>query len=420
MIVKDPRVLIICEQFISGNAITALNLFSKWDKQSLYCISRYNDFFSNNFAESYLLGNYEIRYSFPFKYFCKSPQSKIYKYAEEFEANSLHFSKRASKHWFRLLMKLMKLLGFFDKRLRYDVSDNLLNWVKHVNPNYIYTPVGSIEMAHLVLDLIELFPNAKLIYHGYDEWNKNSSKTLSKRYLKEGEAILKKIIDVATTRIAISKKMADYYQSYYDKPFYSFCNPVEDISKLIVLKKNIITFIGYIGNHNLSSILILAKALTLLNETELELIIYSNIDIELEHQLQRIYPNTSVKGWVSHSDIPIILKGSRILYLPIGLEEHVVKFTKYSISTKLAEYLASTTPILYLGPQNIAMTDILQKYNAAAVVTENNTKIIADKIRSLLYDKKYIDSLAVHAYNLFTEKFEKNKVSSDFRQCILQ
>lgn len=417
---KDPKILIVCEQFVSGNAITALNLFSKWNNSSMYCISRYNDFFSENFSQAYLLGNKEVHYRFPFNMFSKSPCSRLYKSPEKVERNSISSSHRASKSWFRMLIKFLKFIGIFDKRLSYKLSDDLIKWIDEINPEYIYTPVGTVEMAYFILELIDRFPNIKLIYHGYDEWTKNSSQSFSKRYMKEGESLLLKIISKASVKMAISNKMAEYYSSYYNTKFYSFCNPVEEISEPVVSKKNIITFIGYIGSHNLSSIISLTKALSSSNNEDLQLSIYSNIDVELITMLKKIYPNIVVNGWIDHSRIPLVLRESRILFLPIGFEKHVVRFTRYSMSTKMAEYLASSTPILYLGPKDIAMTELLVNNEAAVVVTENDDKLILKGIQTLLSDDNMTKNISNNAYRLFKEHFEINKVAASFKQCILQ
>ena len=60
-----PKVLILSDRFHSGDAITAINLFSKWKRNCLFCASRYPDYFANNFSSTYLLGSEEIHFSFP-------------------------------------------------------------------------------------------------------------------------------------------------------------------------------------------------------------------------------------------------------------------------------------------------------------------------------------------------------------------
>ena len=73
----QPKVLILSERFSSGDAITGLNLFSRWDKRKLFCASRTGEFFGNNFNSTYLLGNDEVIFTFPFSLFNKLPKSEV-------------------------------------------------------------------------------------------------------------------------------------------------------------------------------------------------------------------------------------------------------------------------------------------------------------------------------------------------------
>ena len=125
----------------------------------------------------------------------------------------------------------------------------------------------------------------------------------------------------------------------------------------------------------LESIELLASSLNALNDN-LTLHIYSNVADEIKEKIARKYRKTVFHDWVSHDEIPWILRNSRILYLPISIDKQTVKFTKYSMSTKMSEYLASGVPMLYHGPDGIAMTELLEKHQCAFVVKSNDERIL--------------------------------------------
>ena len=50
------------------------------------------------------------------------------------------------------------------------------------------------------------------------------------------------------------------------------------------------------------------------------------------------------------------------------------------MSTKMGEYLWSGTPVIYYGPKGIAMTEFLESYQCATIITEPNLKLLIDSV----------------------------------------
>ncbi len=409
---KNPKILIISEYFIAGDAITALNLFSKWNKNALFIASRETDFFYKNFRSGYRIGNAEVRFRYPLSLFNSVPESKVIDCGLELPVKAVHAGSFISTLYLRFMVPVMKCLGLFPYRTTYSVSEKFLQWIDEVQPNYIYTSVGSLNMAKFVDELMEARPQLKAIIHCYDDWVKPNYFTISRSYTKKSSDILRSIISRAAITLTSSEKMAKDYEERYGRPFVAFPNPVEQISQDICVNTDSrsITFVGKILNHNIKSIILFATALAKSN-SNLTLDIYSNVREEVKDKIKSKYNNTVFHGWVNHDDIPEIIRKSRILYLPISIDKQTVKFTKYSMSTKMSEYLSSGVPILYQGPDGIAMTEMLEKYRCAFVVKNNDIDMLTSTINKIVNDNEECLRVVNSAMSLFKEKFELRRVT---------
>lgn len=415
----EPNILILSERFKDGDAITGLNLFSMWNKDNLYCASRCSDYF-DSFKSFYLIGDKEVTFTSFFKLFNKVPRSGIIN-----DNNICSIKKPQSKSligriYLDVVVPILKIFGIFHKRVNYQASPVFIDWIDSLSLDYIYTSVGSLNMAQLIDQLMRIRPQIRYIIHGYDDWISPNYYSFFHSFEKDSSILLSSIINRASLTFATSDKMAIDYTSRYNRTFTTFPNPVNRISDSYSVGEGCmkITFVGKILNHNISSILALASALAQQNR-DYSLHIYSDVRDNLKQRIKSTYNNTVFHEWINHEEIPNILRNSRILYLPISINEQTVKFTKYSMSTKMSEYLSSGVPILYQGPDGIAMTEMLEQYQCAVIVKNNNVENIKDSLNRMIQNASEMKEIVKRALILFNEKFDKAKVSNDFVQTIL-
>lgn len=416
----EPKVLLISERFTAGDAITGLNLFSIWNKDNLFIASQNTSFFYNNFNSGYRIGRAEIEFVFPFSLFNKVPASKVIDCGKENPSQEKHAGKLMSILYLQYMVPVLKWLGLFQYRASYKASELFLRWIDDVKPDYVYTSVGSLNMAEFIHALMKTRPQIKFIIHGYDDWIEPNYFTISRSYTKKSVEILRSIISRAAITLATSEKMAKDYEERYGRPFVAFPNPVEQISQDICVNPDSrsISFVGKIYNHNLKSIVLFATALEKSN-SNLTLDIYSDVRDEIKEKIKSKYNNTVFHGWVNHDDIPEIIRTSRILYLPISIDKHTIKFTKYSMSTKMSEYLSSGVPVLYQGPDGIAMTEMLEKYSCAFVVKNNDVDMIVSTINRIIDDRDAVKQVVDAALKLYKDKFEMGKVANELKDLLL-
>lgn len=180
--------------------------------------------------------------------------------------------------------------------------------------------------------------------------------------------------------------MADEYTQRYGKEFFCFPNPVriQPLQKTIS-KSSIpnVVFTGKIGWHNGVAIKEMMVAVERINSTgqEIRFDIYTDTPkSQIEYFVGKIPAFTVVHEPVPNSEVPAILATAHILYLPISTDKQTAKFTKYSMSTKMGEYLSAGVPTIYCGPKGIAMTEFLKQKKCAIVISECTADLLVPAV----------------------------------------
>lgn len=425
MDIKDKlknNILIISRGFKSGDAITTLNLFSQWPKEHLYCASLIESEYARGVADFYYLGAREVKYSFPYNLLfrpCPSHRG---------------VASRAVKHkkgsiirsiYQKLLRPVMQWLDIYETRLSINISKEFEDWIKDVKPDAIYTSLGDIPTSKFVLEIHKKFPDLKIIVHGFDDWLSPSYRIINETiHRKKAEKLLKDVLYVSSGFFSSSEKMAFEYKSRYGQEFTFFTNPANIIKSDLKKSKGStpnIVFTGKVAWHNYSALRDMINALNTINETDIKLIfdIYTDTQEDQIVQFLGSVPEfVKIHPPVPNSEIPPILSSASIVFLPISIDDHTKKFTRYSMSTKMGEYLASGTPMIYYGPKGIAMTEFVEERNCSINVTDRERKQLLKALNKCLTG----DNVAMlqNAKFIAEKYFKKEVVGKQFKEKILE
>ena len=194
----QPKILILSAKFDSGDAITALNLFSEFNKENLFCASLNFGNYTQNFASCYRMGKEEVRYMFPFSFIYGLSGSCEYFTYTNFQS-TIYKDRLLQKAYKKILMPILQYIGLYGDRMKIHISERFVNWVNHISPDYIYTSIGSLEMSRFVKELMFTFPQVRFIIHGYDDWlEPNYKMAFRKHFRNRSEKIFTQIIDRAS------------------------------------------------------------------------------------------------------------------------------------------------------------------------------------------------------------------------------
>lgn len=428
---NNKRILILGHTFNNGSAgITMKSLFSNWDKSQLYCASQGDLSSAIQFNSFYKYGCKEIKSRFPF--------SLIYKFREKSGTVDVNRevavskividNKTSNKRGFyeKYLSTILKKTKIYYYRLSYTASTELIDWIKAVNPDVIYAVIGDLEDCRLLNGVMENFPKIKLVTHFLDDWMDSmpSQVLLPKRYSKNLDKELQKLFNYSSANLSISEQMSDAFKVRYGHDFIPFHNPIDksdfDIEREAPIREcKVITYIGKINDDNVDSINDVIEAVDRLvsKEYKLHFNIYPNYNTKQSYLDLNIRKgdNLRILPSIPHNMIAkVLINESDILLLPMSFKNESIKYVKYSISTKLIEYLASQTPLLLYAPLEIAISEFCITNDCASSLNTRSISQLEQMILSILNRDQDIEDKILRGYNLSMKYFTKDIVCTRF------
>ena len=158
----------------------------------------------------------------------------------------------------------------------------------------------------------------------------------------------------------------------------------------------VITYFGNIGMGRNNSLNDIGYALGKINP-EYMLEVYSNEKDEQVYSVFKDNRNVKYMGSVPYTQVQKRMAESDITVIVEGFEEKDVNLSRYSLSTKAADALASGASILTYGSLESGIIEYMQSTDAAMVCTEKDS--LVESIEKLIADqrlqKEYYDQAIV-------------------------
>lgn len=421
------KVLIISASFNAGDAITMMNLFSGWNKCDLFLASPCKTKFVDYFMSFYYLGEKECRPFFLFRPWVKFSKSGVIysrindavKYDKEITL--YRFLNRVYK---KFAFPLLQYFGLYNRRYSLYVSTEFSRWVNGIRPDIIYSPVSNEAIMKFLIQCQKEFLSVKYVFHGFDDWCRPAYKVMFKtHYVHRLDNLYRVLISKSDLLLSTTEMMSKDFRYRYGKDFITFHNPVDiSVSNNMTVsfddEKYHIVYVGKIAWHNAEAIRNMNDALSIYNAHETKKIvldIYTPSKMEiLDYFKVKSNDNIILHHAIPNSEIIPLLRGADILFLPITISKEVALFAKYSMSTKMGEYLFSETPIIYCGPREIAMTAFVEEQKVAFYTTENGPQPLLNLIRQCLCNRDYALQLAEKGKEVAISLFNKNEISIKF------
>lgn len=355
-----PRVLIVNQQSIKKNNATGITLRSLWEEWPL-----------DKYMEVYL-DQYEtqVDYKCEFRSIClpsnwlnriahcgsaKRINSGI-KHQELKPNNSFLYNIRQG-----IVLILDMILSVVPSSVRFQLDS--------FSPEIIYTLGASVSALDLAYRLSKRY-KAPIIIHYMDNWPESlqwDTNPFIKPYRKVLDTKLNRCNKRSVMGLAISPQMADAYSIKFNMPFTSIMNSV-DVNSFHLEAKiqgNPLKFV-YAGGLHLNrwkALLDISKAF-IQEGINAELHIYTSKEYT-ESYRSLFNDNTFFHEPVDHSEISKVYQDADVLVHVESDNPMLLGFFKYSISTKIPEYLASGRIILFYGPKELGLFKYLRDNMAA-------------------------------------------------------
>lgn len=434
---KAPRILIFGQPFseVSGGGITLTNLFKGWPKDRL--ASTFIAWDSSSFDPSlcdnyYLIGRTEHRWIFPLN-LIKRPFPESGYLSAKGEPQKCPASR---KPFFRkslsdIINPILSWLGVYNVASKVALSESQKTWISIFKPELLYLQVSTLEGIDFAHQLIE-FCSVPVVLHMMDDWPSTLGRNIflsnywNKRVHNEFVNLLNRI-DLC---LVISDAMAREYNKRYGRICVTFHNPVsiDKESRIddIVSNPDALSFrilyVGRIGTANRHSIISFAKAISgrKSHGKEIEFVLYSK-DIN-ESYLKSIKKLRAVHLYnsVQHNQIPGLLSDYDLLLLPLDFTAKGLRFAKFSMPTKVAEYMVSGTPILVFAPEETAISKFFIDNDCGFTLARCNPSNIHATLDAIIGDQELRTRLSNNANRIAKEKFAAEKVRHRFQATLLQ
>jgi hypothetical protein len=303
-------------------------------------------------------------------------------------------------------------------------TQELLEWIKREKPDIIFFASGdSCFSYNIALNISESF-NIPLVTYFCDDYYSMDRLTLSPLYWTN-KLLIRKYIKIAIERskkiIYISEDFEQFYYLLTGKHGITIMTPFSEIMEYDKISESKPLVISYIGNVTLNRWQTLKKiGQTLdrynIDKTQFILKIYTQNDNkriidELSECKSIVY-----MGALSTAEVLKTMKESNFLLHVESFKKSDAIRVRFSISTKIADYLASNKPIIAIGPQNIASIKYLRENNAAYVI--DNESMIEEKMIKYLTDERHDDLIIKNAIILADKNHNLAKNSQKIKSIL--
>ncbi len=432
-----PRILIFGQPFnnYTGGGITLSNLFKGWpkDKIAVAATGHVLQSVSTDVCNTYyLLGKEEQKWIFPFNYLQRTFPSGLMSFSKKEDLSEIqprHVNTRkilVDKIFFPFL----QWCGLFYWLSKISFSSKFMDWLDEFKPEILYFQVTTREGILFSIQLCDYLGIPSVI-HNMDDWPSTiSNKGLFKEYWRKTiDKEFRKLLDRMTLYLSISHAMTNEYKKRYHKAFKAFHNPIETRYWQPYCKTNFnlsndhvrILYSGRIGVGITESLVEVANVIEEINQSwgNIKLYIQSpSNDYKVRRRLQK-HDCIIINPVMDYCKLPEIFSQADILLIANDFDKKGIDFLKYSMPTKVSEYMISGTPILLYASSETAISRFFTDNGCGCCVTEQKSEKLNDAIKLLITDVEYRRRLSQNAVNLALELFDANRVRNEFQLLLI-
>ena len=428
-----PRILHIGQPFNkhSGGGITISNLFKGWPKESLAVATNFN--LSGKPDTSVCENYYQLGYDgklhpFPLNIFLAKIKTGKVIYATANNSIPAKSNKGKFSKLYSLITRILNFIGIYNVFYKLKITPEFKKWLFEFNPDIIYSQLSTLELIRFVSEIQQL-TNKPVIIHIMDDWPAiiNKQGFLYFYWKRVFDREFRNLLDKSTVLMSICDTMSEEYKIRYGKYFIPFHNPIETSYWLPFAKKDhsikdkfTILYAGRIGRGIEKSISDIADAVNLLYRSNDKIVFeIQTFDISRLNKIIRFNDHIKRTDPIEYADLPEKFASADLLILPEDFDSESIEFLKFSIQTKVAEYMISGTPILVYADERTALAKYALKDGWAYVVTQNNIGELTRAINELFSNYSLRKALSEKAREIALKNEDAEIVRENFRKCFI-
>lgn len=334
----------------------------------------------------------------------KEKTGRIFRYddlPESWDTSDLELKDRHVEKAYKIGGKhtaLTHLLRGLLWRKRFWCTKELNDWLDDFSPECVFLAFSDDYFIPEIACYVAEKYNISIVSCIGDDYYFNEHFSLNpiySLYKKTYKKLIRKVFEHRGSAIYISDKIRDKYNSAFDlngKTVYLTSTIKRKPFKIADTESPLITYFGNIRMGRNKSLCDIADALASINQSY-KLTVYSNeldatytkiLELNEHIEYRGSIPYSQVKEQMRHSDMTVIVE---------GFEKKDIDKSRYSLSTKAADALASGVLILAYGDADCGIIEYM-KQTGAAVVCDNKQELegmIRDILADGILQKAYYD-----------------------------
>ena len=294
-------------------------------------------------------------------------------------------------------------------RKRFWCTPEFNRWLEDFNPECVFLSFSDDYFIPQIAFYVAKKFNIPIVSSIGDDYYFNTHFSLSPFYYLYKytyRALIRKVLKHKGSAIYISDKIRDKYNSEFglDGETVYLNSEIERKSfEYIDSDKPLITYFGNIRMGRNNSLNDIANALGKINK-DYVLQVYSNESDEEYIKVFEGNKNLKYCGTIPYSQVLETMYKSHITVIVEGFEKKDIDLSRYSLSTKAADALASGVAILSYGSDECGIIEYMKSTCASSVCTEKNK--LEDCIRNLITNREMQKEYYEKAIEI-TEKHHK-------------
>lgn len=310
------------------------------------------------------------------------------------------------------------------------LSPELIQWVQDFSPDIIYAQGYSLTFAWLPIMLQSCF-GLPLCFQTGDDWPRflyrNSMVSWVMRPIVD--KAVRRLLCASSVRFSNGERMAREYLYRYGVAFepVMMCDCLQrfrEASPRRLVDEGCISIVysGGLGHNRWMSLIDLAEATKELSDIGPRIKITafaSSVPPEGAEALVS-FPNMQVCPPPTHEDVPGILKGADMLFLPETFQPAEAERIRLSISTKAHLYMMSERPVLVYGSPVAGVVDYASRSGWGYVADRRDKLLLSAAIRRLITDADLQRGLIARSLEICAQNHDASVVRERFRMALLE
>ena len=344
---------------------------------------------------------------------------------EEWTDTDLELGSEAAEAVYRFGRKhtpLTHLLRGILWRKRFWCTDKLNNWLDKFNPECVFLAFSDDYFIPKIALYVARRYNIPIVSCIGDDYYFNVRPSLNPiyhLYKQTYRKLIDKVLAWPGSAMYISDKIRDKYNAEFGldgETVYLASTIQRKPFSIINTEHPVMTYFGNIRMGRNNSLNDIGYALGEINPNYI-LEVYSNDQDETYYGALDRNPNVKFMGSVPYAQVQKRMAESDITIIVEGLTEHDINLSRYSLSTKAADALASGASILTYGSLESGIIDYMQSTEASVVCTRKED--LVESIKRLMADtdlqKRFYDQAIV-----MTERHHNRRASCTVSEGVIE